>query len=333
MTTSDAASPSDDAEQHSSTGSRFAEFLALGEPLAEFNAENEGLLTGAGRFTLGFGGDTSNAAVAAARAGARTGYLTRIGDDAFGHLLLDMWRSNGIDTSAVIREPGGETGLYFVTRQPEAGHRFTYRRAASAASRLSPADIPLDVVARAGLLHVSGITQAISSSACDTALHAMGAARQAGTLVSYDPNHRPALWPLERARAVILHSASLADIVLPSLEEGQLVTGETDAEAVVERFARLGPQVVALKMGDSGVLLSNAGHLTHVPAHTVRPVDATGAGDTFDGAFGARLLAGDTPLAAAEYAVVAAALTTTGLGAVDPIPHRRTVEEIRSAAG
>lgn len=326
----DTDTPADDSKQHRSTDVRF---LALGEPLAEFNAEREGLLAGAGRFTMGFGGDTSNAAVAAARTGARTGYLTRIGDDAFGDLLLEMWRNNGVDTSAVIRESGGETGLYFITRQPEAGHRFTYRRAASAASRLSPADVPRDLVARAGLLHLSGITQAISSSACDTALHAMQVAREAGTVVSYDPNYRPALWPLERARAMVLHSASLADIVLPSLEEGQLITGETRPEAVVECFARRGPRVVALKMGGDGVLLSDEGVLTHVPAHTVRPVDATGAGDTFDGAFGARLLAGDTPVAAAEYAVVAAALTTTGLGAVDPIPHLRTVEQIRSAAG
>jgi 2-dehydro-3-deoxygluconokinase len=330
VTVNDTACPVDEGERHDGAG---PEFLALGEPLAEFNAEREGLLEGAGRFTLGFGGDTSNAAVAAARTGARTGYLTRIGDDAFGNLLLDMWRNNDIDTSAVIREPGGETGLYFVTRRPGEGHRFTYRRAASAASRLSPADVPRDLVARAGLLHVSGITQAISPSACDTALHAMRAAREAGTLVSYDPNHRPALWPLERARAVILHSASLADIVLPSLEEGRLVTGETRAEAVVECFARRGPRTVALKMGDSGVLLSEGGRLTHIPAHPVQAVDATGAGDTFDGAFGARLLAGDTTVAAAEYAVVAAALTTTGLGAVAPIPHHRTVEEARSAAG
>ncbi len=130
---------------------------------------------------------------------------------------------------------------------------------------------------------------------------------------------------------MIRHSASLADIVLPSVEEGRLVTGETRAEGVVEHFARRGLRTVALKMADSGVLLSDAGRLTHIPAHPVRAVDATGAGDTFDGAFGARLPSGDTPVAAAEYAVVAAALTTTGPGAVDPIPHHRTVEDIRSA--
>ncbi|WP_051831510.1 sugar kinase [Streptomyces violens] len=308
------------------------EILALGEPLVEFSADSDGALEDAVRFTLGYGGDTSNMAIAASRSGARTGYLTRVGGDAFGALLLDLWTRNGIDISGVIQEPDGDTGLYFITRHAGEGHRFTYRRAGSAAARLTPADVPEEALARARLLHVSGITQAVSSSACDAALHAMRTARAAGTLVSYDPNHRPALWPLERARATALHSASLADIVLPNLEEGRLLTGEESPEAVAECFARRGPAVVALKMGAEGVLLSERGRLTRIPAHRVRAVDATGAGDTFDGAFAARLLAGDTAGDAARYAVVAAALTTTGHGAVAPIPDRKAVEEARSAA-
>ncbi|MER7717633.1 sugar kinase [Streptomyces flaveolus] len=306
--------------------------LALGEPLVELSADSDGALENSVGFALGFGGDTSNAVVAARRSGASAGYLTRVGDDAFGRLLLDLWEREGVDTSGVVREPGGETGLYFITRHKAEGHRFTYRRARSAASRLRPADVPPTALARARLLHVSGITQAVSASACDTAFHAMRAARAAGTLVSYDPNHRDALWPRERARATILHSVSLADIVLPSLEEGRLVTGEDRPEAVVEAFARRGPDVVALKMGDKGVLLSERGLLTHIPAHRVGAVDATGAGDTFDGAFAARLLAGDSVPEAARYAVVAAALTTTGHGAVGPIPTREAVERARSAA-
>ncbi len=252
--------------------------LALGEALLEFNAAGEGDLESVPAFHPGFGGDTSNMVIAARRSGASAGYLTRIGDDAFGRGLLALWRREGVDVTHVIREPEGATGIYFVTRHGEGRHTFTYRRAGSPASRLAPGDVPDDAVAAARLLHVSGITQGIGASACDAAFHAVRVARSAGTLVSYDPNYRPALWPAERARAVMLRTVELADVVLPNLDEGRLLTGEQEPERVLAAFARRGPSVVALKMGADGVLLGERGRVTHLPAHPVVPVDATGAG-------------------------------------------------------
>ncbi|MFC9751058.1 sugar kinase [Streptomyces niveus] len=302
--------------------------LAMGEPLLEFNAAAEGTLESSTAFHTGFGGDTSNMAIAARRSGASTGYLTRLGDDAFGRALAELWRREGIDTTHVVTEPGGATGIYFITRHGDGKHAFTYRRAGSPASRLTPDDVPLPAVAAARLLHISGITQAISPSACDAAFHAMETARAHSTLVSYDPNHRPALWPPARARAIVMRSAELADIVLPNLDEGRLLTGVHEPADVLAEFAARGPAIVALKMGADGVLLGAEGRTTHVPAHRVVATDATGAGDTFDGAFAARLLDGDSPLEAARYAVIAAALTTTGHGAVGPIP---TADAVRQA--
>lgn len=302
--------------------------LSLGEPLLEFNAAAEGTLGSSTAFHIGFGGDTSNMAIAARRSGASTGYLTRVGDDAFGQALAELWRREAVDTTHVVTEPGGATGIYFITRHGDGKHAFTYRRAGSPASRLTPDDVPERAVAAARLLHISGITQAISPTACDAAFHAMETARAHSTLVSYDPNHRPALWPVARARAIVMRSAELADIVLPNLDEGRLLTGVHEPADVLARFAARGPAIVALKMGADGVLLGEEGHTTHVPAHRVTPTDATGAGDTFDGAFAARLLDGDSPLEAARYAVIAAALTTTGHGAVGPIP---TADAVRQA--
>lgn len=306
------------------------EILALGEPLLELNAAAEGPLESAGVFSVGYGGDTSNFAIAAARAGGSVAYLTRIGDDAFGNILSDLWREEGVDTRYVTRETGGRTGIYFISRSPE-GHAFTYYRAGSPATRLQPDDVPDRAIAESRLLHVTGITQAISTTACDTAFHAMQVARDHGTLVSYDPNHRPALWPAERARAVIMRSIELADIVLPNQEEGRLLTGTDDPEAIVAAFLERGPGVVVLKMGDRGVLVGEKGRQTYVEAHTVHAVDASGAGDTFDGVFCTRLLEGAEPVEAARLAVIAAALTTTGLGAVRPIPHRAQLDAVLGA--
>ncbi|MFD7130793.1 sugar kinase [Streptomyces sp. NPDC059894] len=301
-----------------------ADILALGEPMLEFNADADGALENAESFAVGYGGDTSNFLVAAARSGARAGYVTRVGDDAFGTVLTRLWGREGIGTAHVVREPGGRTGIYFIARGP-AGHGFTYYRADSPASRLAPADVPEQAVADARLLHVTGITQAIGTAACDAAFHAMHVARAHGTLVTYDPNHRPALWSGDRARAIILRSLELCDIALPNIDEGRMLTGEESPEAVLRALRARGPEVVVLKLGEQGALVADGDTVTRVPAHRVTAIDASGAGDTFDGAFAARLVDGASPVEAARYAAVAAALTTTGHGAVRPIPGRTEI--------
>jgi len=301
-----------------------ADILALGEPMLEFNADADGTLESAESFVVGYGGDTSNFLIAAARSRGRTAYVTRIGDDAFGTVLTRLWEREGVGTAHVTREPGGRTGIYFIARGP-AGHGFTYYRADSPASRLTPADVPEQAIAEARLLHVTGITQAISTTACDATFHAMSLARAHGTLITYDPNHRPALWPEDRARAVILRSLELCDIALPNIDEGRMLTGEETPEAVLRALSARGPKTIVLKMGEQGALLADGDEVTHIEAHSVTPVDASGAGDTFDGAFAACLIGGASAVEAARYAAVAAALTTTGHGAVRPIPRRAEV--------
>lgn len=307
------------------------DILSIGEPLLEFNADTDGALESAGSFGVGYGGDTSNFAVAARRAGARSGYLTRIGDDAFGNALVELWRREGVDTSGVVREAGGRTGIYFIARSP-SGNAFTYYRADSPASRLTPADVPAELVAGARLLHVTGITQAISTSACDAAFHAMEVAREHDTLISYDPNHRAALWPTARSRAVVMSSIEQCDIALPNLEEGRLLTGLDDPRDVLAAFVSRGPRIVALKMGSDGVLVGDDGSVTRVPAHPAIAVDASGAGDTFDGFFVTRVLEGAAPADAARCAAVAAAHATRDHGAVRPIPYRADVDDALALA-
>jgi len=298
------------------------DIVSMGEPLMEFSEVMDPVR---GRIYLpGFGGDTSNFAVAAARQGARVGYLTHIGADAFGDRFVELWKSEGIDTSLVVRDPDAHTGLYFIT-YTEAGHRFTYHRKGSAASRMRPEDVPAEAIARATLLHVSGISQAISDSACDAVLRAVEIARTHGVLVSYDPNLRLRLWPLARARAVIHATAAMADLFLPSLEDAQQLTGLDDPDRIADFYLGLGAGLVALKLGRRGVLVATRAERHRVEGFRVETVDATGAGDTFDGAFVAERLNGAGLAEAARYANAAAALSTTGYGAVGPIPRRDDV--------
>jgi len=206
------------------------------------------------------------------------------------------------------------------------GHRFSYLRAGSAASRMTPSDAPLDQIAGARALHLSGISQAIGDGPADAAFAAMGRMRAAGGLVSYDTNLRLQLWPLHRARAVIHAGAAMADVLLPGLDDARQLTGRDDADAVVDFYLELGPRIVALTMGPDGVLVATPDRRVRIAPHPVAAVDATGAGDAFDGAFLAEFLRTDDPFAAARYANAAAALAVQGYGAVAPTPKRAAVE-------
>lgn len=291
------------------------DLICLGEPMVEFNQQQEGDL-----YKAGFGGDTSNTAIAAARQGAKAGYVTALGEDRFGDLLMDLWRREEVDATAVKRDAAAPTGIYFVTHG-EAGHQFHYYRAGSAASRMTPADLPLDYLRTGKVLHVSAISQAISESACETVFAAMNAARSAGLEVCFDTNLRLKLWPLERARIAIDAAIRRADILRPALDDARTLTGIEDADAILDHFLTLGPRLVVMTMGKDGVILATAAARHRLAPHRVEAVDATGAGDTFNGSFLARLIAGDAPLDAARYANAAAALSTTGYGAVAPIPR------------
>jgi 2-dehydro-3-deoxygluconokinase len=241
-----------------------------------------------------------------------------------GDAFLELWKNEGLDASKVTRHPTAPTGVSFVTHGP-AGHKFDYLRKGSAASLMKPEDLPRDYIAGARVLHVSAIGQAISASARATCDAAINFARANGVKVSYDTNLRLRLWDLETARDSIHGTCARCDILLPSLDDSQQLTGLSIPDEIADFYLKLGAPLVALKMGSEGALLAMPGRRTRIRPHHVTAVDATGAGDTFDGAFLARLLEGDDPETAARYANVAAALSTTGYGAVTPIPRKDAV--------
>jgi 2-dehydro-3-deoxygluconokinase len=297
------------------------DILAFGEPMVEFNQTRDG----DGRLYLqGFGGDSSNFAIAAARQGARTGYLSAIGDDPYGRLLRELWTREGVDHGSVKTDASAFTAVYFVTHG-ERGHEFHFFRAGSAASRMTPADLPPERIAASKVLHLSGISLAISTTACDTGYAAIETARAAGVRVSFDTNLRLKLWSIDRARAVMTDVLRRCDIALPSYDDFAAITGLSDPDALVDHGLQLGAAIVALKLGAEGAIVANASERHRIPPFPCAPVDATGAGDTFGGAFVARLVAGDSLLDAGRYAAAAAALSTEGYGAVAPIPRADAV--------
>lgn len=305
--------------------------VALGEAMLEFNQTT----AGQPNYLQGYGGDTSNAVIAAARAGARTAYLTRVGADAFGAELRALWAAERVDASAVDADGARPTGIYFVTHGPQ-GHEFSYLRAGSAASAMTPQWLQGEpvraVLTRTRYLHTSGISLAISTSACDTVYAAMQAVREAGGKTSFDANLRLKLWPLARARACIAQAVALSDIFLPSLDDAVHLCGREAPDAIVDWGHQLGAPVVVLKLGAEGALVSDGTRRQRIAPHRVELVDATGAGDCFSGNLLARLAQGLDLFEAARHANAAAALAVQGYGAVAPLPRPDAVQVLLASA-
>ncbi|WP_210485129.1 sugar kinase [Microvirga antarctica] len=298
------------------------DILTIGEPLMEFA---EVTRDGERLYLPGHGGDVSNTAVAAARQGAKTAIFTALGSDGFGADFLRLWDKEGIDRSSVIVRPEGRTGAYFIS-YGEEGHVFSYARVGSAASLVTVKELPLGQIADARVLHASGISQAISEHCADAVFAAIRHARANGTTISYDTNLRLRLWPLDRARAVIHAAVAMSDVVLPGLDDAQQLTGLETPEQICKHYLAFGPEVVALTMGKAGTMVATPGRVEVIPARKVEAIDATGAGDTFDGAFLAEWLRDRDPFRAAAFANAAAALSTLGKGAVAPMPTREATE-------
>ena len=305
--------------------------VCLGEPMYEFSQ-----IPGKSReYLQGFGGDTMNCAIAAARQGARVAYVCRVGDDAFGKQMFDLWEREGIDATAVMTDADAHTAVYFISHG-ESGHTFSYLRKGSAASRFTADDLPAAMLRDTRFFYSSGISQAISDSACDAVFAGIDIARKAGARIVYDANFRPALWSVEKARKLVRQTAGLTDYLLLSLEDAEALTGLSETSPILDWCAGAGAAVAILKLGADGAIYRHNGADRRVHGFPVEAVDATGAGDCFAGALMARLSADDSLDDAIEYACSAAAITCGGYGAIDPVPRApevRALVSARSASG
>lgn len=299
------------------------DILCLGEPLFELNAQPDG------SFKPGYGGDVSNVAVAAARQGADVGLISRVGDDPFGAELLDLWQREAVNAEHVPVMQNQNTGLYFVFHDDE-GHQFIYRRHGSAASQLEAADIPERGISGSRIFYTSGITLAVSSSLRSAAFHALNIAKNSGTTVAFDPNLRTKLWELQQARVITHCFMCRCDIALPGLDDARKLTGLQSPESIIGFYHNLGAKVVALTLGADGVAVSDGDSLAIIAGTPVDAKDATGAGDCFNGIFLANYLQHGDVFKSAEIANRGAALSTTGYGAVDPIPFKSMLERERT---
>ncbi|RPK59277.1 2-dehydro-3-deoxygluconokinase [Streptomyces sp. ADI96-02] len=271
--------------------------VCLGESMVTFLPSQPGRLADVPSFERGIGGAESNVACALAAAGHRAAWVGRVGADGFGDHLVETIAGYGVDTSAVRRDPGRPTGIYFRTAADRGAgdHEVAYYRAGSAASAMSPDNVPYDALFAGRVLHLSGITAALSAD-CLALLRDLTAPRAGRPLVSFDVNHRPRLWRNGGVDAsVLLDLARGADLVFVGEDEAEEAWGIAGAEAI--RAALPEPSVVVVKRGSAGAtVFSGPGPgprsvgfgldaVTVVPALRVDVVAAVGAGDAFAAGF------------------------------------------------
>ncbi|ALC27817.1 sugar kinase [Streptomyces sp. CFMR 7] len=231
--------------------------VCLGESMVTFLPSQPGRLADVPSFGRGIGGAESNVACALAAAGHRAAWVGRVGADGFGDHLVETIAGYGVDTSAVRRDPDRPTGIYFrtATDRGTGAHEVAYYRAGSAASAMSPANVPYEELFAGRILHLSGITAALSAD-CLALLRELTAPRPGRPLVSFDVNHRPRLWR-DGDAGVLLELARRCDLVFVGEDEAEEAWGIVGAEAI--RAALPEPSVVVVKRGSAGATVFASG--------------------------------------------------------------------------
>ena len=302
------------------------ELIAIGECLVELIPD--GPIDRATTFTRGFGGDTCAAAIMAARLGTKCGYISRIGNDPLGDYVVRKWRAADLDLSAA-RRTDTYTGLFISSRQTSELKAVFYFRQDAAGSELQPSDLPEGFPGLARVVHLSGVTQALSKSARETIYQAARQAHDAGALVSFDINYRPRLWTALEARKALDEVLPFTDIILPSTPEDTVpLLGIESPEEAARYFREAGTPIVAVKAGARGAHVEWDGGSLAIEASKLDVVDASGAGDAFAGALLHCLIRGAAPDQAGRIAVAAAELMVRRTGAIAGLPSRGEVARV-----
>jgi 2-dehydro-3-deoxygluconokinase len=255
--------------------------VTLGETMALISAARPGPLAHAATLDLGIGGSESNVAIGLQRLGVQAVWCGRVGADSLGELVQREIRAEGVDVRAAV-DPSASTGLMLKERRTPGLQRVSYYRSASAGSRLAPTDLDPGLIEGAALLHVTGITPALSASASDALFHAVRTAKAAGVPVSFDLNYRAKLWAPEAAAAVYRTIIPLADMVFAGTEEAEIAVGPAAGpEELARRIAAMGPSQAIIKLGADGALALVDGTVYRQAAVAVDVVDTVGAGDAF----------------------------------------------------
>ncbi|WP_245522809.1 sugar kinase [Thermoanaerobacter italicus] len=301
---------------------KYMDVVTFGESMVVFNPDSRGPLRYVHTFSKSLGGAEMNLAIALARLGHSVGWFSRVGDDEFGRFILNSVRAEGVDVSRVIIDKESYTGILFKEWYYTSNPNVYYYRRGSAASKISGDDIDENYIKRAKILHITGITPAISESAAEAVFKAVEIAKRNNVMISFDPNLRLKLWSIEKAREILLEIAKSANIVMPGLDEAKLLIGKNDCREIADYFLSLGVNLVAIKLGKEGCYLKNKNEEVYVAGYKVEKIeDTVGAGDGFDAGVLSGLLKKLTLRECGELANGVGAMATLVKGDIEGYPY------------
>ncbi|WP_042143555.1 sugar kinase [Paucisalibacillus sp. EB02] len=257
--------------------------ITLGESMVLLSPDSNGPLRYINRFNKMIGGAESNVAVALTRLGHRVGWVSKLGKDEFGIYIRNVIRGEGVDTSQVLFDENYSTGVFFKERTVGRDPNIYYYRHNSAASKLSAEDIVPSYFQQAKFVHLTGITAALSSTSKEAIKRVVNLVkRNENQYLVFDPNIRLKLWSEEEAQEVLNDIAKECDIVMPGIDEGKLLTGESEPEKIAQFYLEKGTSLVVVKLGAKGAYFATQSEDGYVPGFPVKEiVDTVGAGDGF----------------------------------------------------
>lgn len=302
------------------------DIVAIGEVLIDLTQKGVDEL-GVGQYAANPGGAPANLAVAAARLGASTAFVGKVGRDAFGNYLRAVLEENQVDTEGLLADEKEHTTLAVVSVDETGERSFSFYREPSADVNLKAEEIPQALLKDTRILHFGSVSLTAEPARSAT-LYAAKTARENGCLVSYDPNYRGSLWSSQEAAIREMKNAlPLCDILKISDEELPLLTGTTDPVEGSRQLAELGIRLIFVTLGANGAFFRLGEETGSVPGIKVKVGDTNGAGDTFFGAALSKLVKEDlntltlprlTEIAA--FANKAASITTSRHGAIPAMP-------------
>lgn len=304
--------------------------ITFGEAMMLLVADQPGPLEFAEAFYKRTAGAETNVAIGLARLGLKVGWASRLGTDSMARYLLAAMAKEGVDCSHVVCDASQTTGFQFKGKVTDGSDPpVEYHRKGSAASHIGPQDIDVAWLLSARHLHATGVFAALSATTLSVARKTMDLMRTAGRSVSFDPNLRPTLWASsDQMRASINELATLADWVLPGLDEGRFLTGENTPEGIARFYRQRGARLVVVKLGCEGAWFdgeAGAGHIAGFPVAEI--IDTVGAGDGFAVGVISALLDGLSVPEAVKRGTWIGARAVQVLGDSEGLPTRSELHE------
>ncbi|MCD7994379.1 MAG: sugar kinase [Clostridia bacterium] len=300
--------------------------ITIGETMAAFVPRQRGLLRYNNTYDIRIAGAESNLAIGLSKLGHDAGWFSSVGNDEFGHFIINQIRSEGVDTSRVMIDSQHHTGIMFKEIHPGKDTSVYYYRSDSAASYISAEQLPWDYIEQADIIHLTGITPILSES-LKKAVFCILERMDGRNMISFDPNIRKKLWGSNDYSKLLREIGDRCSVLMLGLEEAKVIYGTDKPDVLADELYKNNRlQFLAIKDGGNGADVYDGRKHYHIPPFKCSPEDMIGAGDAFNAAFLAGILEGKDLYTCGKMGGIAGTMATEVSGDTEGYPFREQME-------